>query len=393
MRRLALLIALIVATPAAADEFKFGLQLDESATALPRAAVLQATAEARTNCTPATPSSEDCALGLVAAAELLATAGLFDEAERAARTALSMMESLRGPAHEDTSVVRGTLGAVLLRGGRYGEAEPVLRVAAQTLQASANGDPELLADHLMNLGIVLAEQRRYADAEPALRLAVAVRQDKLPDNLLAIATARSNLGVLLARMGRDNDALAEQQAAFAIRRDRLKGSHYDLGTSLLNLAELLARQPDAARLIAEPYLRAGLMTREAVLPPGDPRTTLAQTMLAENLDAQGKRTGALELYMLAYAGARETLSADAPLRIRAAHNLARFLAANNTGLPVTRTLLREAATGALTRAARAPGFDERSRADLSQWRGVFAGSVAVAWRLGSPIAPSNPQSR
>lgn len=383
MRHLALLLALI-ATPAAADEFKFGLQLDESASALPRAAVLQATAESRTTCTPATPPSEDCALGLIAAAELLATAGLFDEAERAARTALTMMEALRGPAHEDTSVVRGTLGAVLLRGGRYGEAEPVLRVAAQTLQASANGDPELLADHLMNLGIVLAEQRRYTDAEPALRRAIAVRQDKLPDNLLAIATARANLGVLLARMGRDREALAEQQAALTIRRERLKGSHYDLGTSMLNLAELLARQPDAARLIAEPYLRAGLMTREAVLTPGDPRTTLAQTMLAENLDAQGKRTGALELYMLAYAGAREGLSPDAPLRIRAAHNLARFLAANNTGLPVARTLLREAASGVLTRTARAQDFDERSQGDLAQWRGVFAGGVAVAWRLAAP---------
>lgn len=380
MRRLALLLALI-ATPAAADEFKFGLQLDESSSALSREAVLQATAESRTNCTPATPPSEDCALGLVAAAELLATAGLFDEAERAARTALGMMETLRGPAHEDTSIVRGTLGAVLLRGGRYGEAEPVLRVAAQTLQASANGDPELLADHLMNLGIVLAEQRRYGEAEPALRRAVAVRQDRLPDNLLAIATARSNLGVLLARTGRDKDALAEQQAAFAIRRDRLKASHYDLGTSMLNLAELLARQPDAARLIAEPYLRAGLMTREAVLPPGDPRTTLAQTMLAENLDAQGKRTGALELYMLAYAGAREGLSPDAPLRIRAAHNLARFLAANSTGLPVARTLIREASQGVLSRAARAQEFDESSRADLSQWRGVFTGNVALAWQL------------
>lgn len=383
MRRLALLLALI-ATPAAADEFKFGLQLDESGTALPREAVLQATAEARTTCTPATPPSEDCALGLVAAAELLATAGLFDEAERAARIALGMMETLRGPAHEDSSVVRGTLGAVLLRGGRYGEAEPVLRVAAQTLQASANGDPELLADHLMNLGIVLAEQRRYAEAEPALRRALAVRQDNLPDNLLAIATARANLGVLLARMGRDGDALAEQQAALTIRRERLKASHYDLGTSMLNLAELLARQPDAARLIAEPYLRAGLMTREAVLPPGDPRTTLAQTMLAENLDAQGKRSGALELYLLAYAGVRETLSPDARLRIRAAHNLARFLTANDTGLPVARTLLREASQGVLTRATRAPGFDESSRADLAQWRGVFADGVAAAWRLASP---------
>ncbi len=383
LRISALITALIVAAPAAADEFKFGLQLDESATAIPRETVLAATAEARTNCTPATPPSEDCALGLVAAAEMLATAGLFDEAERAARIALTMMETLRGPAHEDTSVVRGMLGAVLLRGGRYDQAEPVLRVAAQTLQAGEGGDPELLADHLMNLGIVLAEQRRYADAEPALRRAIAVRQDKLPDNLLAIATARANLGVLLARMGRDRDALAEQQAALTIRRERLKGSHYDLGTSMLNLAELLARQPDAARLIAEPYLRAGLMTREAVLTPGDPRTTLAQTMLAENLDAQGKRTGALELYMLAYAGARETLSPDAPLRIRAAHNLARFLAANDTALPVARTLIREAATGALTRAARAQDFDERSRADLSQWRGVFAGNVAVAWRLGN----------
>lgn len=381
MRHLALLLALI-ATPAAADEFKFGLQLDETASALPRAAVLQATAEARTTCTPATPPSEDCALGLVAAAELLATAGLFDEAERAARTALTMMETLRGPAHEDTSVVRGTLGAVLLRGGRYGEAEPVLRVAAQTLQASATGDPELLADHLMNLGIVLAEQRRYADAEPALRRALAVRQEKLPENLLAIATARSNLGVLLARMGRDKDALDEQQAALGIRRERLKGSHYDLGTSMLNLAELFARRADGAQAIAEPYLRAGLMTREAVLIPGDPRTTLAQTMLAENLDAQGKRSGALEFYMLAYAGAREGLSPDAPLRIRAAHNLARFLAANNTGLPVARTLLREAASGVLTRTARAQDFDERSRGDLAQWRGVFAGGVAVAWRLG-----------
>ncbi|HEV7288999.1 tetratricopeptide repeat protein [Sphingomonas sp.] len=383
--RISALIAALIAVPAAADEFKFGLQLDESATAIPRETVLAATAEARTNCTPATPPSEHCALGLVAAAEMLATAGLFDEAERAARTALTMMEALRGPAHEDTSVVRGMLGAVLLRGGRYDQAEPVLRVAAQTLQAGQGGDPELLADHLMNLGIVLAEQRRYADAEPALRRAIAVRQDKLPDNLLAIATARANLGVLLARMGRNRDALAEQQAALTIRRERLKGSHYDLGTSMLNLAELLARQPDAARLIAEPYLRAGLMTREAVLIPGDPRTTLAQTMLAENLDAQGKRSGALELYMLAYAGARETLSPDAPLRIRAAQNLARFLAANDTALPVARTLIREAATGALTRAARAQDFDERSRADLSQWRGVFAGSVVVAWRLGGTV--------
>ena len=87
--------------------------------------------------------------------------------------------------------------------------------------------------------------------------------------------------------------------------------------------------------------------------------------------------------MFSFAETAPARSPDAPLRIRAAHNLARFLAANGTGLPVARTLLREAATGVLTRTARAPGFDESSRADLSQWRGVFAGGVAVAWRLGA----------
>lgn len=383
IRRLLAAALLLLAAPAAADEFKLGLQLDESATALPRETALAATAASRSKCPATAPPSEDCALELVAAADILANSGLIDEAERAARQSLAMMEAVRGPTHADTSVVRSTLGAVLLRGGRYDAAEPVLRAALQSLQSSDAADPELLSDQLMNLGIVLAEQRRYAEAEPMLRRAIAVRTAKLPEDVRAIATARSNLGVLLARMGRDADALVEQQAALGIRREALKGSDYDFGTSMLNLGELFARRVDAVKAIAEPYLRAGLMSRETALLPGDPRTTLAQTMLAENLEAQGKAKDALEFYLLAYAGAREGLDQQAPLRIRATHNLARFLAVIRRGLPLSRTLFREASRGALARAERAPEFDDRTRADFDRWRGVFTDTVQLSWWLAS----------
>jgi hypothetical protein len=125
------------------------------------------------------------------------------------------------------------------------------------------------------------------------------------------------------------------------------------------------------------------MTREAVLVPGDPRTTLAQTMLAENQAAQRKVDSALELYVLAYAGAREGLDPQAPLRLRATHNLARFLATIGKGLPLSRTLLREASTGALARVERAREFDDRTRADFDRWRGVFTDTVQLSWWLAS----------
>ncbi len=382
MRRpfaLAALTALLFALPASANEFKLGLQLDEGGPAIPREAALAATADQRRTC--ASAATEDCALELIAAADMLATAGAFTEAEASGRAAVAIMEKLRGRAHPDTSVAYGTLGSVLLRAGRYDAAEPVLRAALLGLEASAGSDPELLSDHLMNLGIVLAEQRRFDLAEPPLRRALAVRLEKLPENLLAIATVRANLAVLLDRMGRRDEAMTQHQAALVIRRDRLKGSDYDLGTSMLNLAEALAQSRDAARLLAEPYLRAGLMTREAVLTPGDPRTTFAQTMLAENLQAQGKGAAAMELYIQAYAGARQGSEADSPLRIRAGWNLARFLTITRTGLPLARTLYRDAAAGALARVDRAQDFNERARADLDRYRGVFTGEIGLAWTL------------
>ncbi|MBX3593960.1 tetratricopeptide repeat protein [Sphingomonas sp.] len=376
------MFALLAASPAMAGEFKLGLQLDESATPIAREAALAGTARQRESCAAPDEKREDCALDLVAAADILAGAGLFDEAERSARMSAAIMERLRGRDHPDTGVVYGALGSILVRAGRYDAAEPVLRAALFGLEGQADADPELLADHRMNLGIVLAEQGRLEEAEPFLRGALALRRAKLAENRRGIATAWANLGVLLDRMGRYAEALDAHREGMKIRQQVLKPSDYDLGTSMLNIAETLARQQDAGRLLAEPYLRAGLMTREAVLNPGDPRTTLAQTMLAENLDAQGKRRAALELYALAYAGARVGSEPDSPLRIRTEWNLARLLIDSGTGLPVARMLYREAGRGVVARIDRAKEFDARARADLTRYRGVFAGEVRTAWALG-----------
>jgi tetratricopeptide (TPR) repeat protein len=377
----ALLSLLLLATPAAANEFKLGLSLDESATAITRDQALAATAPQRTRCLTAAEPTEDCAIELMAAGEMLGIAGAFAEAEAAGRRAVAIMVALRGASHEDTTVVQGALGTILLRAGRYREAEPVLRGALQGA-ASAEGDPEILSDHLMNLGIVLAEQARFAEAEALMRRALVVRLEKLPENVIAIATVRANLGALLDRMGRTADALVEHRAALTMRRDRLKAADYDLGTSMLNIAENFAKAGDASRLIAEPYLRAGLMTREFALVPGDPRTTLAQTMLGENLEGQGKAKGALEFYALAYAGSLAGSPADSPLRIRAEWNLARLLVANKVGLPMARTIYRQAAAGVMARIAAADDFDAGAREEVGRYRDVFAGQVRVAWGLG-----------
>lgn len=383
MNRAPLIALILIASPALANEFKLGLQLDEGGTPHSRAVVLQATAPQRERCMTQADAGDDCAAELMAAGEMLATSGAFDDAEKVARRAVAIMERLYGPTHADTTVVRGALGTILLRAGRYREAEPVLRAAVQGMQVQADGDPELMSDHLMNHGIILAELMRFDEAEPVMRRALTLRIEKLPDNVKAIATVRANLGVLLDRSGRDEAALKEHQAALAIRRDVFKGTDYDLGTSMLNIGENFARRTDGSRAVAEPYLRAGLMSREFQLPPGDPRTTLAQSMLGENLEGQGKVKAALEFYVLAYAGARVGSSAESPLYIRAGWNLARLLTATSVGMPMARTLYREAIGGVLARQARAQDFDTAARDEMNRYRGVFAGQVRICWALSA----------
>jgi serine/threonine-protein kinase len=99
--------------------------------------------------------------------------GLYEQAEKHARAALSLMQRLHGPDDPATAKAEFALGDVLGDRYRQAEAEPLLRHALAVERRQPVPDHAALADTLETLSFVYATQIKPLQAEPLAEQALA----------------------------------------------------------------------------------------------------------------------------------------------------------------------------------------------------------------------------
>ncbi len=158
------------------------------------------------------PGSVETARRLVDMANVLADLSRYDEAERAARESLAILEASPAAYRSDRGKARRLLADLLQVTGRSKEAAEQFAAALDLLRADLGPEHFQVAYTLIQYGFLLSEQRRYPEAEEALREAIRILE---PLDHYDVDTARRYLGFCL--MAQMRFAEAEQQFVAAER--------------------------------------------------------------------------------------------------------------------------------------------------------------------------------
>ena len=139
--------------------------------------------------------------------------GRLDEAERLARSALSINRSLYGERHHRVGSDLSMLGSILTDAGKYAEADSVLQKAVVSLRASYPDGHVELADALRNLGANLEAIGRWEDGERVWREAATVYAHAVGENKLSVANAMLRVGYTLSMRNHHDEAVSVIRAA------------------------------------------------------------------------------------------------------------------------------------------------------------------------------------
>lgn len=268
--------------------------------------------------------------------------GEFDDAETLIRSTLAAARRAR--RLEDVATGTHWLAYLLASTGREPEAEPLCREALALRRQFYGHEHPKIAASMVSLGRALRALERFDEAEALLRDAVAMREKYLGPDQSQVVTAKTELGALLAERGQLDEARSTLEWAVAHRR-RSKPGHVDCSIALYELGRLRATEDDLApaeRLFrealavqkaqlntrnpfladtqialgellvrtgradeGEPFLRAGLATREQTLVPGAVRLAFARGALGACLVTLGRCAEAEPLARAAHDRLRE----------------------------------------------------------------------------------------
>ncbi len=350
--------------------------------------------------------------------------GRLTEAETTLRIGITRLTALSGPTTPQVVVSREALAACLVELNRTDEAIAIWRETLAFWRAQPATTS--LADTLSGMGVALIRTGQLREAETALREALALRLQFFGEASVFTALAYQNVGLVLAERGQ----LEESASMFgrAVAGANAAGGINPEEKSLIlsNLALILTRVGEQAE--AAKVQRDVLALTERVFGVGHARTLLARNNLATNLAGLGERAEAIRLleinydaatalggqglqlkswaavtlaatsaangnyaaaarwYARADATARATFAPDHPQRIKTGWGYGNFLVEQPGGLPLARTLLREAGRQALVRASTPSGFDTQAREELNGFTDIFRDEVRAAWALGRTAA-------
>ena len=380
MRYLAILLATIMSAPATAQEADTGFVSDIAYSQIDEhnyRGALKIVGQELEQCVPRRGEKACLKLAL-----RLAEASLFGfdyrRSQQFAERALALTERHRPPGHEDHAAATFFLGKALLQAGRIERAEPLLRRALTLAEALPDPDPAMLAQRYSLIGELLDEQLRFADAYPFHERAMQILRPISADEPSLYLTLAMNWAYSLALIG-------EVETAESILRDvvpdgvmpasfspELAKGQYLLALILLDRGETdeaLDRATKAAMGMGEKQVGESL-----------PSAIRPIRLQGEIMAAKGWDDGARRHFVEALLLARKYLPETGRDRINAAVYFARYLLEDIDRLAEARTLIREAASGAIARSVqtRDPGV-----AELREYRGVFIDQVETAWRLAN----------
>ncbi|MBX3594689.1 tetratricopeptide repeat protein [Sphingomonas sp.] len=354
-------------------------------------------------------------------ANALMALGRLGEAEATLRTGIARLAALTSPASAEVVSLQQSLALCLEKQNRTDEAIALWR---QTLVARrAAGDEAGTADSLTGLGVALVRRGDLREAEPVLREALTIRLRLFGETSNLTGLAYSNVGLVLMESGRNDEAGNMFLRAVSVLNASGGANPDELVTVMGNLATVLTRTGglESAVSIQRQVLQIAVTSFGA----GHARTVLIRNNLAVALLKLRQRAEAIDLLKTNYAAAtdlgaeaaqlrvmiagslgtaleeagdmaaarmwfgraerdsRTAFSADHSQRINIAWRYGRFMMGQPAGLPLARTLLRDAGRQVLTRAGGGAGFDARAQQELSDFTIVFRDQVRADWQLSA----------
>lgn len=348
--------------------------------------------------------------------------GRLAEAETTFRTGVARLTALMGPDASQTIAMREALALCLDEQNRPEEALAIWRATLAARRAQGEGQD--IGDSLTGLGVTLMRLGRHREAEVALREALASRLRYSGEASNYTGLAYSNLGLALMESGQNAEALSMLGRAFAVLSAAGGASPEELVILMNNMATAQSRVSGYQDAIG--FQRQALEMAEGSLGPAHVRTVLIRNNLAAALGRVKARREAIALLEVNYRAAQALGGQGAQIRALSAMSLAAFLADEGDrakaatwyaaaeaearaafrpdhmqrinilwgygsflldeprGLPLARTLLRDAGRQVVARSAVGTDFDAQAQSELNAFTIVFRDQVRAAWGLTRP---------
>lgn len=263
--------------------------------------------------------------------------GQHREAEAVLREALNLRLRFYGEASNFTGLAYSNVGLVLMETGQFNEAAGMFSRALSVLNASGGANPEELVTVLNNLATVLSRVGSYEDAVNIQRQVLAISESNFGAGHARTVLTRNNLAAALGKLGQRGEAMALLETNYAAAKGLGAQGAQWRALSAVSLAALAAEERQAAK---------------------------ARTW-----------------YRLADAEARAAFRADHRQRISVAWGYGQFMLTQPGGLPLARTLLRDAGRQVLSRSGGGSGFDAQAQDEMNAFTIVFRDAVRAAWGL------------
>ncbi|MCP3730869.1 tetratricopeptide repeat protein [Sphingomonas sp. MG17] len=345
--------------------------------------------------------------------------GRLAEAEKTFRIGIERLTVLMGPATPQTLGLREALALCVEEQNRPEEAVTIWRDTLRIRRAA--GDTPDVGDSLTGLGVALMRMGQYREAEGVLREALTLRLRFYGESSNFTGLAYSNVGLALMELGNLDESALMFQRALAVLSAAGGANPEELAILMNNMATVLSRAGAYEEAVS--LLRQVLVITEGQFGAGHMRTVMARNNLAASLgrlkqrkeaiallqtnyDAakvlggqgaqfralsavslaallaeEGDRAQARTWYARAEAEGRTSFRPDHQQRINIGWGYGNFLLGDPAGLPLARTLLREAGRQVLSRAAAGTGFDAQAQTELGAFTIVFRDQVQAAWGL------------
>ncbi len=246
-------------------------------------------------------------------ARSLIAAGLYDDAEIAARAALAELRSAPGDHAEGVATAADTLVSALIFNGRAASAQ-TLQLAERTLQAGETRLGPLhaaLLPSLMNLGEVLIAAIEFDRAVVVARRALSISERA---GFVGLDQARvlGHLGRALGAAGRYDEALSCLERSVRLTEEAVAPGEPELARALEDITLVLQRKGS--------YDAAGVAIRRAerIQQTSDPlHPAFARTLnlVAQQFWFEGDLLQSKEASQRAVAVAEQTLRPDHPVAL------------------------------------------------------------------------------
>lgn len=242
---------------------------------------------------------------------VLLAAGLYDQAESAARNAVAKLRATLGDDTLQVATASDVLVRALILNGRTSH-DQTFEVARQTLrikEARLGAEHPDLVTSLLNLGDVLTAAAQFEEAINITRRAVALCESSVAPESIAVAEALDHLGATLSAARRYDDALKALDRSLRIKEKTLDEKDVAIARTLEEIGLALQRKGDYDRASAPLRRATAIQEATSTEHPAYARTL---NLLAQQLWFEGRVIESKNVSEKAVAVAERTLRPDHP---------------------------------------------------------------------------------